>query len=112
MSPPGGHETVDTPNLAELAVPAEAHIEDVLPPILVVLPRIPRAAVLIAQPVADPIPPVQTVIEEEVPEKDPKKIRLKKSYEPKSVRRQLSYRFRKLDLSAPSRQPTSRWTWS
>lgn len=70
MPTPGGREAVETPNLAQLAGPAEAHTEDVLPPILVVLPRIPRAAVLIAQPVPDPIPPVQTIIVEEVPEKD------------------------------------------
>ncbi len=70
MPTPVGHEGVETPNLAESVLPAEAHPEEVLPPILAVLPRIPRAGVLISQAVPDPIPHVETIVIEDVPEKD------------------------------------------
>jgi TonB family protein len=69
MSTPVGHEAAETPNLAELAA-SEVHPEEVLPPILAVLPRIPRAGVLISQAVPDPIPHVETIVIEAVPEKD------------------------------------------
>ena len=70
MPTPVVQETVETPNLVELVRPEEARPEEELPPILAVLPRIPRAEVVISQPVPDQIPRVEAIVLEAVPEKD------------------------------------------
>ena len=71
MPTPVVHETVETPNLVELVRPEEARPEaEELPPILAVLPRIPRAEAVISPPVPDQIPRVETIVLEAVSEKD------------------------------------------
>lgn len=60
------HETVATPNVAELARP-----EDELPPVLAALPQIPVETIS-AESVLDQIPPAETIIPEPVPDQIPR----------------------------------------